>query len=319
MADFTWDLDVSGVLKSHALSSKLREQAWYESKFMDFVRTEPGFGKKKGESLTITRADVITQPTSALLNETDRIPIDDFALSSVAITVSEFGRAIRLTHKSQLLNYFDPLDPVQRGLRRQMLKSLDLSAATTMKTTYLAFIPTSLSGGTFDETPLSLSTSALVNGNKAHLGLIRDAFRDTYIVPPYEGDDYIGLMSTRFLRGLKMDDDYVSWKQYLREGDVFHNSEVGKCESIRMIEIDDPNCLANNKGTNSVLGEALIFGEDFCAMVEAETPEVRVERNYGQELGRFLLAGWVGTLGWGLIWPLTASAGKVKGVWVTSA
>lgn len=285
---------------------------------MDFVRTEPGFGKRKGESITITRADVITQPTSALLTETDRIPIDDFALSTTAITVSEYGRAVRLTHKSQLLSYFNPVDPVQKGLRRQMTKAMDRLAAATMKTTYLSYIPTSLTGGVFDE-DVTISTSALVNGTKAHLGAIRDAFKDTYIVPPYEGDDYIGLLSTRFLRGIKNDEDFTLWKMYLREGDTLHNSEVGKIEGIRCIEIEDTNCLANNKGTGSVLGEGLVFGDDFCAMVEAETPEVRVETNYGQELGRFLLAGWVGTIGIGLIWPLTSASGKVKGCYISSS
>ena len=46
MADFTWEFSApSGVYKNNSLSSKLREQSIVESKFMDFVRTEPGFGK----------------------------------------------------------------------------------------------------------------------------------------------------------------------------------------------------------------------------------------------------------------------------------
>jgi hypothetical protein len=219
---------------------------------------------------------------------------------------------------SQLLSKFDPQDPIQKALRKQMTKALDRLAATVMKTTYLAYIPTSLTGGTFDETPLSIATAALVNLNIAHLGAIRDAFADTYIVDPYEGDDYIGLLATKAMRGIKNDDDFETWKQYLREGDTLHNSEVGKVESIRCIEIKDTTCLSGTKGTGSVLGEGIIFGDDFCAMIEAETPEVRVQVNFGQDHGRVNSAAWYGVVGLGLVWPLTATAGKVKGCYITS-
>jgi len=260
---------------------------------MDFVRTEPGFGKKRGESQTITRADLLTQPTSAALSEHDRIPVDDFALSTTAITVGEYGRAVTFSHMSQLLSKFDPQDPIQKALRKQMTKALDRLAAVVMKTTYLIYQPTSLTGGTFTA-GAAADTAALVNLNIAHLGAIRDAFADTYIVDPYEGDDYIGLLSTKAMRGIKNDDDFETWKQYLREGDTLHNSEVGKVESIRCIEIKDTNCLANNKGTGSVLGEGIIFGDDFAAMIEAETPEVRVQVNFGQDHGRVNSAAWYG-------------------------
>jgi N4-gp56 family major capsid protein len=319
MADFTWEFSApTGVYKNNSLSAKLREQSIVESKFMDFVRTEPGFGKKRGESQTITRADLLTQPTSAALSEHDRIPVDDFALSTTAITVGEYGRAVTFSHMSQLLSKFDPQDPIQKALRKQMTKALDRLAATVMKTTYLAYIPTSLTGGAFDESPLTITDVALVNLNIAHLGAIRDAFASTYIVDPYEGDDYIGLLSTKAMRGIKNDDDFETWKQYLREGDTLHNSEVGKVESIRCIEIKDTTCLSGTKGTGSVLGEGIIFGDDFCAMIEAETPEVRVQVNFGQDHGRVNSAAWYGVVGLGLVWPTTAAAGKVKGCWITS-
>lgn len=319
MPDFTWEFSApTGVYKNNSLSSKLREQSIVESKFMDFVRTEPGFGKKRGESQTITRADLLTQPTSAALSEHDRIPVDDFALSTTAITVSEYGRAVTFTHMSQLLSKFDPQDPIQKALRKQMTKALDRLAATVMKTNYLVYIPTSLTGGAFDEDG-TISTQALVNITIAHLGAIRDAFADTYVVDPYEGDDWIGLLSTKALRGVKNDPAFELWKQYLREGDLLHNSEVGKIESIRCIEIKDTNCLANNKGSGSILGEGLIFGDDFAAMIEAETPEVRVQTNFGQDHGRMHSAAWYGVVGIGLVWPQTSTSGKVKGCYISSS
>src|SRR4030042_1399004 len=140
--DLTWEYSApSGVYKNNSLSAKLREQSIVESKFMDFVRTEPGFGKKKGESQTITRADLLTQPTSAALSEHDRIPVDDLALSTTAITVSEYGRAVTFSHMSQLLSKFDPQDPIQKALRKQMTKALDRLPAAGMKHPHLTHAP----------------------------------------------------------------------------------------------------------------------------------------------------------------------------------
>ena len=319
MPEWTWNYDTAtGTYKSHTISSKLREQAVVESVFADFVRTEPGFGRKKGETITIMRFDALSIPTSAALTETERIPIDTMTQTSVGITVYEYGRGVAFTHISQLLSKFDPEDRIQKALTEQMRKSLDRLYATAMKTVYLKYIPTSLTGGSFDEDGTA-STSATSNLTVAHLAAIRDAFADTYIVPPYENGDYIGLISTKGLRGIKSDPTFETWKQYLREGDVLHNSEVGKIESIRCIEVKDTTNLANNKGTGSVLGEAVIFGDDFCVMAEVETPEVRAQVNMGQDFGRVHAAAWYGVLGAGLSWSATATAGKVKGVHVTSS
>lgn len=319
MAEWTWNYDTTtGVYKSHQISSKLREQAVVESVFADFVKPEPGFGRKAGETVTIIRFDALSIPTTSVVSETERIPVDTMAQSSTSITVYEMGRAVTFTHLSQLLSKFDPEDRVQKALKQQMTKALDRLYATAMKTVYLKYIPTSLTGGTWDEDGTA-STAATVNLTVAHLAAIRDAFSDTYVIPPYENGDYIGLISTKGLRGIKNDPTFETWSQYLREGDVLHNSEIGKIESIRCIEVKDTTNLANNKGTGSVLGEGIVFGDDFAALVEAETPEVRAQLNFGQDFGRVHAAAWYGVIGSGLIWPSTATAGKVKGCHITSS
>ena len=50
----TWTFDApTGVYKNHAMSENLRNAAIAEHKFMQFVATEAGYGRKKGESITI--------------------------------------------------------------------------------------------------------------------------------------------------------------------------------------------------------------------------------------------------------------------------
>jgi hypothetical protein len=95
---FSWSFDApSGVYKNHELSSQLRFAAIAETKFMQFVRPEPGYGKKKGESITISRVSNIAVPSNGRLAENNRIPEDELVLSTVAITVSEWGRSVPYT------------------------------------------------------------------------------------------------------------------------------------------------------------------------------------------------------------------------------
>ena len=45
-------------------------------------------------------------------------------------------------------------------------------------------------------------------------------------------------------------------------------------ENCRFIEVNPTNALANNKGTGSVLGEVVFFGDDPVALAEVEAPEL---------------------------------------------
>ena len=71
----TWTFDVpTGVYKNHTLSGKIRNAALAEAKFMQFVDPEPGYGKGKGESITIKRISNLAVPTNARLTEGVKIP-----------------------------------------------------------------------------------------------------------------------------------------------------------------------------------------------------------------------------------------------------
>jgi hypothetical protein len=101
MAQHSWVSDgPSGVYKNHDLSSKIRMASIKEAKFMQFVKPEEGYGKGKGESVTIVRVSNVTVPTSDVLSELSRVPEDTLSLSTQAITVSERGRAIPYTKLS---------------------------------------------------------------------------------------------------------------------------------------------------------------------------------------------------------------------------
>lgn len=311
---FTWSFDApTGTFKSHALSRRLWEAAIAKSVFMDHVTPVEGFGKNMGEDVTLTRIANLTEPTDPDLIETERIPEDDFALTTTAVTIAEQGRAVPFTSFAQDLSHFDLDNQIQRTLRDQMQLAMDTKAATAFKTAQVKYIPTGATSRTID-TDGTASTQATNNMNVWHAEEIRDYMFDTLHTPPLENDDYVGIFRTLGLRGIKRDPDFEEWHKYT-DPSVKFNSEVGRMESIRFIESNHSQALSK-VGSSSVLGEGVVFGADAVAMAEAETPELRA--NVPQDFGRSKAVAWYGQLGWKIIWD-TANAGEARIVHVTSS
>lgn len=316
--EFTWEADVAeGVLRNSALSAELRFAAIAKTVIQPFVKTEPGYGRNKGESLTLPRIGNLAIPANARLGETNRMSIDTFAQSSFSIEVAEWGRGVEYTHKSQLLTTFNREDAIQKVLRKQMQLILDVAAATAYKAGKIKFIPTTLANGTFD-TDGTPSTAALVNGTVAHIKVIRDYMMDTIHVPGYDdSDQLICLASTKFLRGLKNDPEFIEWNKAQNREEAFARGFVGNIENVRFIEVNNTNALSNAKGTGSVLGEAVIFGDDAVSMIVAQDPEVLAA--IPGDFGRAKAVAWYGLMEWGQPWGDSASDGEARVVHITSS
>lgn len=311
----SWTYDApTGVYKNHALSGKIREAAVAESKFVAYVDPEDGYGKGKGESVTIVRVSNIAEPTNGRLVEGTAIPEDTFSLSTVAITVSEWGRSIPFTSLAKDLASFDLQSKIQAKLMDQMKLTMDKAAATAFKTADVKAIPTGVAALTMD-TDGTASTAATVNANMYHVEQIRDYMKTTLHVPPYKDDMYVCLASTKFLRGIKSDPKWEQWKIY-RTPEVKEKGEVGAIEGIIFVEVTNTNCLSGSAGTGGVLGEAVFFGADAVAMAVAEDPELRVA--IPKDFGRSQAVAWYGILEFGIIWD-TANDGEARVVHVTSS
>lgn len=278
---------------------------------------EPGYGRGRGDSITITRIKNIVEPTSAVINEGDRIPIDTYAQSSVTITVKDYGRGIEYQHKAELLAHYNIEDRIQRKLRQQLRLVLDTAGADGFKLAKIKFIPTSLSGGTFD-TDGTPSTQATQNLTVAHLKVIRDYLMDTIHAPGWRGgDEFVCLASTKACRGLRNDPEWADWrKRGLDSAAAFYRGEIGMIENIRVIEVNHTQALANNKGLNGILGEFLVFGDDAVAMAVAEDPELRaaLPGNFGLQKA----VAWYGCLNFGIVWD-TANDGEARVIHGTSS
>lgn len=314
MPTFQWQFDApSGVFKSHAMSRRLYMAALENSVFMDFVKPVDGYGKKRGDTVTLTRIATITEPSSASLTEAERIPEDQYSISTTSITVTELGRAVPFTSFAADLSFFDLENSIQRRLRDQIRLVLDTKAATAFKTAQVKYIPTGLAASTFD-TDGTASTTAAANWNMFHVEEVRDYMFDTLQTPPWMGDEYVGIFRTLGLRGIKRDPSWEEWHKYTDPQAKFNN-EIGRIENVRHIETNHANALAK-VGTSSVLGEGVVFGSDAVAMAEVLSPELRAA--VGQDFGRSKAVAWYSILEFGIIWD-TANAGQARIVHVTSA
>lgn len=318
MANFEWQFDApSGVFKNHSLSSDLRSAAIAEAKFVQFCRPEPGYGRKMGENITIARVSNLTVPTSGQLSEGVKIPEDDLTISSVGITVVEWGRAVPYTSLSDDLGKYDMNSMVQKELMKQMKLVMDGAAATAFKAAKVCAIPTGISYAdvTFD-TDGTPSTQALVNLTVGHVERIRDYMYATLNVPGYGGgDEYIAIVSNKAARGIKSDADWQDWHKYT-DPEAKFKGEIGKLEGIRFIEQNNTGALSNGVGSGSILGEGIFFGDDAVAMVVAVDPELRA--GIPGDFGRQKAVAWYGVMQFGEVFN-TANAGEARIVRLTSS
>jgi hypothetical protein len=124
------------------------------------------------------------------------------------------------------------------------------------------------------------------------------------------------LASTKALRGVKNDPEFLAWKQFGKQDEAFTKGMVGTIENIDFIEVNHTQALSNAKGTGSVLGEAVFFGDDAVAMAVVMDPELRmaIPGNYGLQNS----VAWIGMLEFGVIWD-TANDGEARIIRVTSS
>lgn len=298
-----WELDApSGVYKDHQLSSRIREAAVADSVFMKFARPEPGYGKGKGQSVTITR--VFPLPAASRVAELDRLPSGRPLIDTKAITVSEWGFKIPVTQFEKNLTHFDLTNQYQRVLRDQMRLAMDDMVADAFKTSPIKYTP--LAAGADIQTNSVFGGTADKNLTVSDLRTIHDYLRQTLKAPKFRNGKYVGILSTRAARGIKNDSEYKDWQAPTGSG-PFMDGRLRDVEGFMLFESNHDAALDDTLGTGNVLGEAIFFGDDGVVLATVEEPELRASA-VAEDLGRFRDLGWVGTIEAGLVWDTAAYA-----------
>lgn len=293
-APFTWTADVpAGVLKNHSLSKKIRREAVARCEVFPFVKAEPGYGKGKGETHTITRTLALDEPADPTLVETDPIPEDELVVQKVDITVDEIGRQVPFTDFAKQLLHFDLESSVQNALIDQQKLVLDTLAANAFKLTPLKYTPLTTSTGEFVSDDFESPGVAVA---EFHLGEIYRRLYDVQKAPKV-GSHYVGIFNGVTVDGLLNDENFRELFKYTTPEKAYKN-EVGMLRGIRIIETNHTQALSVMG--DGVLGEGIVFGDDAAVMIEAVSPELR--KKISSEFGRDPSIAWVGIVGFGTPW-----------------
>jgi N4-gp56 family major capsid protein len=305
-----WTYDIpSGTYKNFTLSDKMREQAAAEAVFPRFMSNEPGFGKKKGDTYTITR--ILQLGLASRVSETDRLPSGRPALETKSVTISEWGFKIPTTQFEQNLSKYDIMNPFQSMLRTQIKLTMDKMCADALKKTPIVYVPTATSFTlTTNGTPGATSDRNL---GISDLREIHDYMQGTLKCPPYANGKYVGVLSTKAARGIKNDPEYKDWIAPT-SSEPLMNGQLKDVEGFTLVETNHYNALSNLQGASTTTGQAIFFGADAGAILEVDAPEIRM--GIPEDLGRFRDVGWVGTLESFLVWE---SASLARAVLVSSS
>jgi len=302
----SWTFDApTGTYRNHALSSDIRREAIADVQFMKFMRAEPGFGKKRGESVTITR--IMKLPLATRVNETDRLPSGRPAIETKTVSVSQWGFKIPMTEFEQHLTHFNMMDPFQQALRDQISLTMDSMCADALKLTPVKYTPLS-TGGEFvtDSTADSLSDRNL---EVQDLRRLHDRLRGTLKCPTFRNGKYIGILSTRAARGLKNDPEYKDWIAPT-SSEPLMSGKLKDIEGFSLYETNNTDSLDDLIGNSTTTGDAIFFGADAGGLVRIMDPELRT--GMPEELGTFREIGWVGTLEAFLVWERPAMARAIQ-------
>ena len=224
-------------------------------------------GLHKGQTFTWNvYNDVATQGT--VLTETTTVPLTNFTITQGTGTVTELANAVPYTGMLDNLSKHPVQEIINKVLKNDAKKAIDLQAFNQFNATLLRVAPT---GGT-NTAAITLTTNGTCSTtNNAYLGknlvkAIVDTMKERNI-PPYMGDEYFAIAHPTTWRGMKNDLEAVY--QYRDEGfQMIYNGEIGKYEGTRFIEqnnvtkaqIDQAGTFANNQSNG-----AFFFGELLAA------------------------------------------------------
>jgi hypothetical protein len=232
-----------------------------------------------------------------------------------SLTLTEHGEGLQFSAKLQELSKFKP-DPIMRKeLSSSLERSLDTEAArdgfmsTDVK---ICYSPTSLTGGVWSVTGAAgaVATSPLQG---AHVKKISAYMRDTIHAPFYKGSKGAGEHYVCLL----LDSEVRQWQQFMQAGGMLYKGEMCEVAKIKFVEINRAMALANLSGTSTVLGEAVVFGDEAVARIEAVTPHLRLNPNFGGRFATMMAMAWWGIYAFGPVWD-SASDGKAKMVKIIS-
>jgi len=314
MAGQYWQVNTAGgYLANPRLSRTIRHAAQPLMKFRQFVRPEPGFGKNVGDRIEFIRISNV-QNAGGPLEETQKIPETNVVISKGAVIVREYGNSIPYTGKLEALAEFSVENIWTVALRDDMAKVLDKACYEAFAQAKVKYTPT----GTASSPSYQISTNgtpaatATRDITLADIKNVIDYMKQVLKVPPYDGENYVAIVSSYVARKIMDSQDFIEAAKYGDPERLFRG-EIGRIYKCRFVE--ETNALSVVLGTTSYIGECIVFGADPVVegVVIPEEIRAKIPEDYGRSKG----VAWYYMGGFAPTWD-TGNPGEAKIVHITS-
>lgn len=218
------------------------------------------------------------------------------------------------TQKIETLSEFNIRNNLEKGLVVDQKDVIDSEIHAKMTSAEFKAV-CSATNTTVFTTNGTATIVASSNPSDINIRRIVEYMKNTHI--PKLGTHYVGILSVNAMGGVY---DYLQAIAQYAEPSFRFKDEVGRYYGVRFVE---DNAQASNViGNGSVLGEGVVFGEEFIAEALALPVELRYEET---DVGRTKTLAWYGIMQWKKIWSLSAddtnSTGKgiERAIHITSA
>lgn len=294
--------EAGGFMYADELSDVLRTAVQPLTKFRQFCEPdedalEKGLHRGNKHRWNIY-GDVAVQ--GRRLNELQPMPETNFPVDQAELTILEFGNSVPYTGLLTALAKHDVLKIINKGLKNDARKALDIEAWAQFNACKLRVAPTggtSSTSVTVTENASTATTNNVAMGT-GHVKAIIDDMRERNI-PGYADDDYCSLGHPTTFRPFKNELETIH--QYTDRGlSIVFNGEIGRYEGCRFAEqnfipkggaVDsttfDPYTRTADTWNNAKSSWAFFFGGDTVneAMVIPEEIRAKLPGDYGRSGG----------------------------------
>lgn len=277
-------------------SRDVRVVAQTKQRFRQFARPESNFGAHMGDTYNWPKLFDM-EGYGEFIGEFDDVPDGDFEVGYGTVTVKELTRSTTLSHYADLFSELSIVDAAVIALTNNWSKTIDRVVANVFRQAEVIYTPT----GTMSSKSYVLSTTGTAGAVATRpftawdLRNVVELMEDEYNIPGYEGDDYMCITTTRGLRGIREDSEFIEIKKYADPKSLLAG-EVGRTEQVRFIK--ETNALT--RALTADLGEMIFFGDD--PIVEIEVYPYEIQAAVQDQWGRFRSMRYVWHGGFARTW-----------------
>ena len=283
MAAELWQAN-RGYMATPKLSDELRFATQPLCRFTQFCDVEVAQGKNRGDTYSWNvYGDATNQ--GGMIAENQRMPVTSFAQTQASVQLKEFGNSVEYTGLYDNLSEHPIKVIINKTLKNDAAKALDVAAWGQFDATILAARSTSATAFDYTETG-SFAGTASNALSVDHVKGIVDMMAQDRKIPVFDGENYVCLTTHRMIRPFLTELEGIH--KYTDQGwGRIMDGEAGKYENMRFVRQSNVLPVTGQTGAGTTGAGAYFFGADTVTEVFAEPLQIRgkMPDDYGRSSG----------------------------------